>query len=333
MTDEKQTQPPPAPPDDSEISISDSDLPADLRTPLDQECIDAYERGTSDVRSVLQQHIKNSLALQRAARARLEVAAGDLLTAIEAPARPLKTLERERVVQVKLTVPALSIVTELERVQRALDEFSGALMLAASTPDAIEVPDRVPDDEQEYVGDTDPELAIGTEPLDRKLFTQTWTCGCGAQLPNRYVQALIRVGRITLERYNRRAGKPEVPLYCLECGKFVGWTAAPATTATLLAARANRWHDDADFILADHSSDAEIESVAKLIRTVRRERTTEQAAAARKEAAARKSIASRRRRRSKTKAGTPPPTARKRGRSSGAGGASKARATTRRRKR
>lgn len=164
-------------------------------------------------------------------------------------------------------------------------------------------------DEYVYV---DPESPVA------RYISQTWRCGCGVQLPARFVETLQRVATLTLERHALEYECPSVPLYCLECGKFVGWHPPPESEVTLTARRANRWHAQADEILGDHSSDNELAFIGHIVKRVLRVRALE--ALEREESQAR-SRAKRSRKRAAAHTS-----------SSGRAGASKARATANRSK-
>jgi hypothetical protein len=82
----------------------------------------------------------------------------------------------------------------------------------------------------------DPEAPIGNAE------TSQWRCGCGTEVPKRHVAAMRAAVRVTLDRYSPQTlFEPAIPLYCEACGKFVGWTHAPESSATLNRERRLRW--------------------------------------------------------------------------------------------
>jgi hypothetical protein len=99
-------------------------------------------------------------------------------------------------------------------------------------------------------GDTEHVIGVRRRAIDPETpvtfaTRNTWTCACGVQLPRLLVDTLVRVAQITMQRHaNATVGaEPIVPLYCLECGRFVGWNRAPEPTELLWRLTHMRWWD------------------------------------------------------------------------------------------
>lgn len=104
----------------------------------------------------------------------------------------------------------------------------------------------------------DPEAPIG------RAETSQWKCGCGTEVPKRHVSAMRAAVRVTLDRFAPHVlYEPAFPLYCESCSKFVGWTCAPESHATLERDRRMRWLAESAEFGPDHLVGVCVEQLAR----------------------------------------------------------------------